>query len=113
MTPFDRRWQHLAEAARRAPVTPLPNETDRLLPRAVPPCEDQILPRRLGWVAATSLLACALSVSWMADFLAPLDLAPPTPTLPTLPRPPRLPPPPTLPDVRSLVQSLTFEESVR
>ena len=114
MTPFDRRWQHLAAAARRAPGTPLPSDIDRLLPRAVSLCEDWTLPRWLGWVAAACLFACALSLPWMAEVLAaPQDLAPPAPTLPAFPRPPRLPPPPTLPDVRTLVQSLISEESVR
>ncbi len=110
MTPFDRRWQHLAAAARRAPGTPLPSDIDRLLPRAVSVREDWILPRRLGWVTAACLFACA----WMAEVLAaPQDLAPPAPTLPAFPRPPRLPPPPTLPDVHTLVQALISEESVR
>jgi hypothetical protein len=114
MTPFDRRWQHLAAAARRAPGTPLPSDINRLLPRAVSPREDWILPRRLGWAAAACLFVCALSLPWMAEVLAaPQDLAPPGPTLPALPRPPRLPPPPTLPAVHSLVQSLISEESVR
>ena len=73
-----------------------------------------MLPRRLGWIAAACLFACALSLPWVADVLAaPEDLAPAAPTLPALPKPPRLPPPPTLPDVRMLVQSLTSEESVR
>lgn len=114
MTPFDRRWQHLAATARRAPGTPPPSDIDRLLPRAVSLREDWIPPRRLGWVAAACLFACALSLPWMAEVLAaPRDLAPPAPTLPALSRPPRLPPPPTLPDVRTLVQSLISEESVR
>jgi hypothetical protein len=117
MTPFDRRWQHLAAAARRAPATPLSSDIDRLLPRAVSLREDWILPRRLGWVAAACLFACALSLPWMAEVLAaPQGLAPQAtmlPTLPALPRPPRLPPPPTLPDVHTLVQSLISEESVR
>jgi hypothetical protein len=126
MTPFDRRWQHLAAAARRAPGTPIPSDIDRVLSRAVSVREDWILPRRLGWFAAACLFACALSIPWMAEILAPpQDLAPlattlPTlstlPTLPTLraiPRPPSLPPPPTLPDVHTLVQSLISEESVR
>ena len=117
MTPFDRRWQHLAAAARRAPGILLPSDIDRLLPRAVSLREDWILPRRLGWVAAACLFACALSLPWMAAVLAaPQDLAPQAamvPTLPAVPRPPQLPPPPTLPDVRTLMQSLTSEESVR
>jgi hypothetical protein len=114
MTPFDRRWQHLAAAARRAPGTARPIDVDRLLPRAVSVREDWILPRRLGWVAAACLFACALSLPWMAEVLAaPQDLAPPAPTLPALPRPPRLPPPPTLPDIHTLVQWLVSEESVR
>jgi len=114
MTPFDRRWQHLAAAARRAPGIPLPSDIDGLLPRAVSRREDWILPRRLGWAAAACLFACALSLPWLADVLAaPQDLAPPAPTLPALPKAPRLPPPPTLPDVRTLMQSLTSEESVR
>ena len=114
MTPFDRRWQNLAAAARRAPGTPLPSDIDRLLPRAVSVREDWILPSRLGWVAAACLFACALSLPWVAEVLSVTkDLAPPAPTLPALPKPPRLPPPPTLPDVHTLVQSLTSEESVR
>jgi hypothetical protein len=114
MTPFDRRWQHLAAAARRAPGTPVPGEIDHFLARAVSRREDWILPRRLGWVVAACLFACALSLPWMAEVLAaPQELAPPTPTLPALPRPPRLPPPPTLPDVHTLMQSLISEESVR
>ncbi len=114
MTPFDRRWQHLAAAARRAPETPLASDIDHLLPRAVSRREDWIVPRRLGWVVAASLIACAMSLPWMAEVLAaPQDLAPLAPTLPALPKPPRLPPPPTLPDVHTLVQSLTSEESVR
>jgi hypothetical protein len=114
MTPFDRRWQHLAAAARRAPATPLSSDIDRLLPRAVSLREDWILPKRLGWVTAACLFACALSFPWMAEVLAaPQDLAPPAPTLPALPRPPRLPPPPSLPHVQTLVQSLISEESVR
>jgi hypothetical protein len=114
MTPFDRRWQHLAAAARRAPGTPLPSDIDRFLPQAVSLREDWIHPRRLGWVAATCLFACALSLPWMAEVLAaPQDLAPPAPTLPALPKPPRLPQPPTLPDVYTMVQSLFSEESVR
>jgi hypothetical protein len=114
MTPFDRRWQHLAAVARRAPGTPEPSDLDRLLPRAVSLREDWILPRRLGWAAAACLFGCALSLPWMAEVLAaPQDLAPPAPTLPALPRPPRLPAPPTLPDVHTLGQSLISEESVR
>ena len=114
MTPFDRRWQHLAAAARRAPGTSVPSNVDHLLPRAVSLREDRILPRRLGWVAAAWLFACALSLPWMAEVLAaPQNLVPPAPTLPALPRPPRLPPPPALPDVLALVQSLLSEESIR
>jgi hypothetical protein len=117
MTPFDRRWQHLAAAARRAPGTPIPTDIDRVFSRPVSLREDWILPRRLGWVAAACLLACALSLPWMAEVLAaPQDLAPLATTLPTLraiPRPPHLPPPPTLPDVHTLVQSLISEETVR
>lgn len=114
MTSFDRRWQHLAAAARRAPGTPLPSDVDRLLPRAISRRQDWILPRRLGWIAGASLFACALSLPWMAEVLAaPQDLAPTTPALPALPRAPRLPPPPTLPDVYTLVESLISKESVR
>jgi hypothetical protein len=114
MTPFDRRWQHLAAAARRAPGTPPPTDIDRLLPRAVSLHEDWILPRQLGWMAAACLLVCAMSLPWVVEVLAaPQDLAPPAPSLPALPKPPRLPPPPTLPDVHTLVQSLISEESVR
>lgn len=114
MTPFDRRWQRLAAAARQAPGTPLPSDVDRLLPRAISLREDWILPKRLGWIAAAWLFACALSLPWMADVLAaPQDLAPTAPALPALRRPPRLPPPPTLPDVHTLVQSLISKESVR
>jgi hypothetical protein len=114
MTPFDRRWQHLAAVARRAPETPLPSDVGRLLSRAISLPEDWILPTRLGWIAAAWLFACALSLPWMAEVLAaPQEFAPPAPTLPALPRPPRLPPPPTLPDVHALVQSLISEESVR
>jgi hypothetical protein len=114
MTSFDRRWQRLTASARRAPGAPLPSDVDRLLPGTVSRREDWILPRRLGWGAATSLFACALSLPWIADVLAaPEDLAPPAMTLPALPKPPRLPPPPTLPDVYTLVQTLTSTESVR
>ena len=114
MTPFDRRWLHLAAAARRAPGTPQPMDVNRLLPQAISRREDWILPKRLGWIAAAWLFACALSLSWMPDVLsAARDLAPTAPALPALRRPPRLPPPPVLPDVPTLVQSLTSKESVR
>ena len=89
-------------------------DVDRLLPRAISRREDWILPKRLGWIAAAWLFACALSLPWMAEVLsAPHDLAPPAPALPALRRPPRLPPPPTLPDVPTLMQSLISKESVR
>lgn len=83
MTPFDRRWQHLMAAARRASPTPpgaplreprerprRPNDIESLVARAVSSREAWVPPGWLGWAAAACLLACALSLPWMTDALA-------------------------------------------
>jgi hypothetical protein len=112
MRSFERRWRRLTSAARRAPEPPFPAASDRLLLRTFrgSDAEDPVL-WRTGWLAAACLLACTLSLPRMADaFAAPSQLVPPLPTLPRLPRAPRLPAP-RLPDVRTLLTSITLEES--